>query len=35
VVKTRAVLDNGELIEASVTAYRADKYEYTTTQTQG
>jgi len=35
VVKTRAVLDNGELIESSVTYYRADKYEYTTTQIQG
>jgi GntR family transcriptional regulator len=31
VVNTRAYLDNGELIEFSVSHYRADKYEYTTT----
>jgi GntR family transcriptional regulator, N-acetylglucosamine utilization regulator len=33
VVNTSAFLDNGEIIESSVTYYRADKYEYTTTQT--
>jgi GntR family transcriptional regulator len=33
VVNTSAYLDNGEIIESSVTYYRADKYEYTTTQT--
>jgi GntR family transcriptional regulator len=33
VVNTSAFLDNGEIIESSVTCYRADKYEYTTTHT--
>jgi GntR family transcriptional regulator len=33
VVNTNAYLENGEIIESSVTYYRADKYEYTTTQT--
>jgi GntR family transcriptional regulator len=33
VVNTSAFLDNGEIIESSVTYYRADKYEFTTTQT--
>lgn len=33
VVNTSAYLDNGEIIESSVTCYRADKYEYTITQT--
>ncbi|MBL8116643.1 MAG: GntR family transcriptional regulator [Anaerolineae bacterium] len=32
VVNTSAFLDNGEIIESSVAYYRADKYEYTTTQ---
>ncbi len=35
VVTTYATLDSGEIIESSVTAYRADKYEYTTTQMSG
>jgi GntR family transcriptional regulator len=33
VVNTSAYLENYELIECSLTYYRADKYEYTTTQT--
>ncbi len=33
VVNTSAYLENHELIECSLTYYRADKYEYTTTQT--
>lgn len=33
VVKTNAFLENHELIERSLTYYRADKYEYTTTHT--
>jgi GntR family transcriptional regulator len=33
VVNTSAFLDNGEIIESSATCYRADKYEYTITQT--
>ena len=33
VVNTSAFLENGEIIESSVTCYRADKYEYTITQT--
>ncbi len=33
VVKTSAFLENHEVIERSLTYYRADKYEYTTTET--
>jgi GntR family transcriptional regulator len=33
VVKTAAYLENGEIVESSVTCYRADKYEFTTTHT--
>jgi GntR family transcriptional regulator len=32
-VNTAAFLDNGEIIEVCLSQYRADKYEYTTTQT--